>query len=160
MTTSFSRGLGIVSFPGALAVPIIRFFCRDSTPPSSIRLHPKVYFFGNSFATASHLRFRAMPRNYREAKKSWQTKGALQCCNDSVRLLSQATTVEWDRPKVRPPFIVRGPPIISRLPHELTLLPRHTNLSTVTFLRAIHVFLPASAQCGTPLGVPKPIFAL
>jgi hypothetical protein len=41
MTTSFSRGFGTVSFSGALADPIIRFFCRDATSPSSIKLRPE-----------------------------------------------------------------------------------------------------------------------
>jgi hypothetical protein len=69
--------LSTISFPRAHNVPIIRFFCRDATSPSSIRLRPKVYVFGISFATVSRLRFRAMTTNYRETKRCGQTKEGL-----------------------------------------------------------------------------------
>jgi hypothetical protein len=60
MMTSLSRVRGTVSRPGARPVPTMRFFTREPTSVSSIWLQPKVYVFGISFATASHLRFGAM----------------------------------------------------------------------------------------------------
>jgi hypothetical protein len=80
--------------------------------------------------------------NYCETKESWQTKGALQCYHEGVSLSSRTTAGEQGRPKVRPPFIVRRPPIILRLTHDFTLIPRYASLLTVTSLRANHVFLP------------------
>jgi hypothetical protein len=137
--------------PGKQQIP------KDNTSPSSIKLRPKVYVFGISFATTSRLRFGAMTTNYCETKKSWQTKGALQCYHEGVSLSSQTAAIECSRPKVKPPFIVRRPPIISRLTCDFTLLPRYVSLLMVTSLRAIHVFLPAKNQCGPTVGVPKPI---
>jgi hypothetical protein len=69
MTTSLSRGFGIVSRPGALAVPIMRFFWSEFTSAPSIRLRLKVYVFGISFATASRLRFGAMTTLYCETEE-------------------------------------------------------------------------------------------
>jgi hypothetical protein len=60
MTTSLSRGHGTVSRPGARPVLTIWFFMREPTSVPSIWLRPKVYVFGISFATASHLHFGAM----------------------------------------------------------------------------------------------------
>jgi hypothetical protein len=87
-------------------------------------------------------------------------KGALQCYHEGVSLSSRTTAGERGRPKVRPPFIVRRPLIISRLTHDFTFLPRYVSLLTITSLRAIHAFLPAKNQCGPSVGVPKPIFSL
>jgi hypothetical protein len=60
MMTSLSRGRGMVSQPGARAVPTMRFFTREPTSVPLIWLRPKVYVFGISFVTASRLRFGAM----------------------------------------------------------------------------------------------------
>jgi hypothetical protein len=103
-----------------------------------------VYVFGGSFATVSRLRFGAMPRNYRETKRSWQTKEALQYCYEGVRLSSWTAAVEWGRPKVRSPFYSAALPIIPRLTNDFTLLPQHANLLMVTSLREIHIFLSAN----------------